>query len=580
METHNRCFAHITNAMIGGGTAFLLASILTLFPIIGYGADIHLQWSPNSEPSLSGYKIYYGTGSRDYSHSIDIGNTTEYTLSGLDEGVTYYLALTAYDTDNHESDFSPELVHTMEYSQAETPAVGDQANDSDGDGVSDEQDDFPQDATEYRDTDGDGQGDAADADDDNDGMPDVWELAYGLDPLTDDAAADFDGDGHSNLDEYNQSTEPDQHESNLHPDAPQLLSPGDDQSVGLTPLLQTGEFYDPNVDDVHDQTRWKILRADDEFCILDVTSYSALTSLRVPKLILEEDTDYIWQVLFIDNQGAASAWSQSGHLTTGLFEQDTDSNGVLDEQEVGPTVDLDEDGVVDQDQTDIKSVVTATGDFEVGISLQDAENVDSIVSVQSEACAETGAILAGPDAPDFLAFGLIHFKLRVNEPGAEALVTIHLSEPAYDDGVWYKYDPITGEWLDYSDFTSFSADRRTAYLTLTDGGVGDTDGVANGVIIDPLALSTETDHSSDGDSAVEDIAGSQSSGGGGGGCFISTAAFQTSDRQGHVLQNEKQGWKLFAVLILMMIGYWGRADDQGPRTEDGNCAQSSKLEVV
>jgi chitinase len=62
--------------------------------------------------------------------------------------------------------------------------------DSDGDGVPDDQDDFPDDMDEYLDTDGDGEGNNVDTDDDNDSMPDTWELAYGLDPLKEDADND------------------------------------------------------------------------------------------------------------------------------------------------------------------------------------------------------------------------------------------------------------------------------------------------------------------------------------------------------------------------------------------------------
>ena len=80
--------------------------------------------------------------------------------------------------------------------------------DSDGDGTSDEDDAFPNDATESVDTDADGIGNNADPDDDNDGMPDDFEIQYGLNPLINDAAADLDNDGFSNFSEYQYGTNP------------------------------------------------------------------------------------------------------------------------------------------------------------------------------------------------------------------------------------------------------------------------------------------------------------------------------------------------------------------------------------
>ena len=68
------------------------------------------------------------------------------------------------------------------------------------------------------DTDGDGIPDSTDPDDDNDGMPDVWEVANKLDPLKDDAGLDPDGDGDTNLTEYNNGTDPQSHET------PQILT--------------------------------------------------------------------------------------------------------------------------------------------------------------------------------------------------------------------------------------------------------------------------------------------------------------------------------------------------------------------
>jgi hypothetical protein len=81
--------------------------------------------------------------------------------------------------------------------------------DSDGDGVSDDQDNCPnisnQDQTNH---DTDNMGDVCDDDDDNDGMPDAWENQYGFNPFVNDASGDADNDGYANLDEYRFGTDP------------------------------------------------------------------------------------------------------------------------------------------------------------------------------------------------------------------------------------------------------------------------------------------------------------------------------------------------------------------------------------
>ena len=81
--------------------------------------------------------------------------------------------------------------------------------DSDDDGVPDHLDAFPLDAAETADIDGDGIGDNSDTDADNDGLPNDYETANGLNPVdASDAQSDSDMDGLTALEEYNLGTSP------------------------------------------------------------------------------------------------------------------------------------------------------------------------------------------------------------------------------------------------------------------------------------------------------------------------------------------------------------------------------------
>jgi mevalonate kinase len=62
-----------------------------------------------------------------------------------------------------------------------------------------------------------------------------------------------------------------------------------------------------------------------------------------------------------------------------------------------------------------------------------------------------------------------------------------------------------------------AADGKSITLMLEDGGMGDEDGVQNGVIVDPSGIAY-----TDSDSASLSTGGVSSGGGGGGGCFITT----------------------------------------------------------
>ncbi len=91
---------------------FLLSAslfFLALFPPHLTASALTLAWDPNTEPDLAGYQVYYGTQPGMYDFVLDVGNITQYTVTGLEPETRYYFALTAYDTSWNESDFSDEV---------------------------------------------------------------------------------------------------------------------------------------------------------------------------------------------------------------------------------------------------------------------------------------------------------------------------------------------------------------------------------------------------------------------------------------------------------------------------------------
>lgn len=83
----------------------------TIIASISISHAASLAWNANTEADLSGYKVYFGTSSQQYTSVVTLGKVTSIGLTDLDlyEGNTYYIALTAYDTSYNESAFAYEL---------------------------------------------------------------------------------------------------------------------------------------------------------------------------------------------------------------------------------------------------------------------------------------------------------------------------------------------------------------------------------------------------------------------------------------------------------------------------------------
>ncbi len=76
-----------------------------------YSAKVILNWALSKEKDIAGYKIYYGVSSGNYGSYIDVGNRTNYTITGLVSGLTYYFVITAYNNNGSESSYSAEVSH-------------------------------------------------------------------------------------------------------------------------------------------------------------------------------------------------------------------------------------------------------------------------------------------------------------------------------------------------------------------------------------------------------------------------------------------------------------------------------------
>lgn len=96
------------------------------FPVLAQ--EVTLRWNANPAPDLAGYRLYYkidgagppydGIGADQGDSPIDVGNVTEFTITGLPEltpPARYRFTITAYDNENTdppsglESGFSNEV---------------------------------------------------------------------------------------------------------------------------------------------------------------------------------------------------------------------------------------------------------------------------------------------------------------------------------------------------------------------------------------------------------------------------------------------------------------------------------------
>jgi hypothetical protein len=87
----------------------LIALLLLCLRAPVWAANVILTWSPSTSPAATGYEVYYGLASSNYTASVDAGATTNFTVTGLGPGLTYYFAVRTYDASNDASPFSVQV---------------------------------------------------------------------------------------------------------------------------------------------------------------------------------------------------------------------------------------------------------------------------------------------------------------------------------------------------------------------------------------------------------------------------------------------------------------------------------------
>lgn len=216
--------------------------------------------------------------------------------------------------------------------------------------------------------------------------------------------------------------------------------------------------------------------------------YCRLGYQRVP----EEGVDYNFAgnqvTIRADGPNAFTAVAPLGPMIRGGFHTNTDPDGVEDNVEGGaPSGDGNGDSVPDFQQDNVTSLPVNGESRGAGgkyVTLGAPEG-SKLADVSTTSVSD---LATPPPAGVTLPNGLTSFTLTDIAPGSTQTVSVWIwprDEEVVD--AWAKYDSDTGTWSVLPADRFFDAINRVD-ITLTDGGIGDDDGLVNGRITDPGGL--------------------------------------------------------------------------------------------
>lgn len=75
---------------------------------------LKLEWQSSSDPSVTGYALYYGVTGGPLTNRVDVGTATVAVMSDLTASMSYSFYVVAYDANKLESDPSNFLLYTAQ----------------------------------------------------------------------------------------------------------------------------------------------------------------------------------------------------------------------------------------------------------------------------------------------------------------------------------------------------------------------------------------------------------------------------------------------------------------------------------